>query len=82
MLSLIPTTLKVLATIVAFIKVRGTMILFGLVLLCLLSTLLVIRGGAPRYKIEQISQFTYNALIVAVVSLIVMLIILAVILML
>lgn len=45
---------------------NDTIVLLGVLLLLLVFfvLLLVIRGGAPRYRIEQISQFTFNVLII------------------
>lgn len=56
-----------------------TSLTFTVILLVLLTLMLIIRGGAPRYKIEQLSQFTYNMLVFAIIVVVIVLVLLAII---
>jgi hypothetical protein len=60
---------------ISLFTIFNILLILVLILLALIL-LLIIRCGAPRYKIEQISNFTYNILILGIIPLLLTIIIL------
>jgi hypothetical protein len=52
--------IKFFSNFLAIFKLQAILVF---IILIVLSTLLVVRGGSPRYRLEQISTFTFNVLL-------------------